>query len=217
MVWLVTWNWWDRAILAVIAFNTILLAITDFSVEAINLDTLYPDSSHSPRNAFIAACEPYFTAIFTIEAVCKIIAMGFVTDRGSYLRDHWNKLDFLVVITSILQAVPSMPNVSALRAFRILRPLRTLSRLRGMRMMVTSLLSSIPQLLNVGTCRCQQRGRIAALHSRVRDWLVSLSDPFTHPASCPCRVPCRTPFAILVHSLGHNWYQHYVWIPPQQV
>ena len=30
-------------------------------------------------------------------AHAQIVAMGFVWERGSYLRDGWNMLDFLVV------------------------------------------------------------------------------------------------------------------------
>lgn len=80
----------------------------------------------------------------------QILAMGFVLDEGSYLRDSFNKLDFVVVVSSLLQSIPGVPNVSALRALRVLRPLRTLSRIKGMRMMVTSLMTALPELANVG-------------------------------------------------------------------
>lgn len=43
--------------------------------------------------------EIVFLVIFTIEAVLKIIALGFLFQPGSYLRDGWNVLDFIVVIT----------------------------------------------------------------------------------------------------------------------
>ena len=39
------------------------------------------------------------TIIFLIEFVIKVIAMGFCLGKNSYIRDHWNKLDFIVVIT----------------------------------------------------------------------------------------------------------------------
>ena len=31
--------------------------------------------------------EPVFTVAFTLEAVLKIIAMGFITEKNTYLRD----------------------------------------------------------------------------------------------------------------------------------
>jgi hypothetical protein len=40
-----------------------------------------------------------FTYIFTFEAVAKITAHGFIVSKYSYLRDYWNMLDLLIVIT----------------------------------------------------------------------------------------------------------------------
>ena len=47
----------------------------------------------------------------------KIFAMGFILSEGCYLRDLWNWLDFIVVITGILSIFPNVSNVSALRTF----------------------------------------------------------------------------------------------------
>lgn len=43
--------------------------------------------------------EPYFIGIFCFEAGIKIIALGFVFHKGSYLRNGWNVMDFVVVLT----------------------------------------------------------------------------------------------------------------------
>ena len=40
-----------------------------------------------------------FTTIFILESLLKIIAMGFIGSKYSYLRDPWNILDFIIVIT----------------------------------------------------------------------------------------------------------------------
>ena len=47
----------------------------------------------------LEATEPYFLGIFTVEAALKILALGFVLHRGSYLRNAWNIMDFIVVVT----------------------------------------------------------------------------------------------------------------------
>jgi len=39
-----------------------------------------------------------FLIIFTVEAIIKIIAYGFVLHPGAYLRSIWNILDFIIVI-----------------------------------------------------------------------------------------------------------------------
>lgn len=38
-----------------------------------------------------------FLIIYTIELILKVIALGFVMEKNSYLRDPWNILDFIVV------------------------------------------------------------------------------------------------------------------------
>ena len=43
--------------------------------------------------------EPYFMGIFTVEMVTKIVAMGFVLHPDSYLRNAWNIMDFIVVVS----------------------------------------------------------------------------------------------------------------------
>ncbi|KAK6980044.1 voltage-dependent calcium channel type A subunit alpha-1, partial [Biomphalaria glabrata] len=43
--------------------------------------------------------EVYFLGIFCVEAFLKIIALGFCLHKGSYLRNIWNIMDFVVVVT----------------------------------------------------------------------------------------------------------------------
>ena len=43
--------------------------------------------------------EPVFMAIFTVEMVVKILADGFILHKGSYLRNPWNIMDFIVVVS----------------------------------------------------------------------------------------------------------------------
>ena len=42
------------------------------------------------------------TYFFMIEFIFKLVALGFVMDNGSYLRESWNQLDFFIVITSLI-------------------------------------------------------------------------------------------------------------------
>ena len=46
--------------------------------------------------------EPYFMVIFTVEMCTKIVAMGFVLHPDSYLRNAWNIMDFIVVVSGYL-------------------------------------------------------------------------------------------------------------------
>jgi hypothetical protein len=49
--------------------------------------------------------EIYFISIFIAEAALKIIAQGFVIRKNAYLRDHWNKLDFALVILGYVRTI----------------------------------------------------------------------------------------------------------------
>lgn len=107
--------WFDKFILLTIFTNCICLAIEDPSLEQ-------PDP-------VIEVLDKVFLIIFSIEMVLKIIAMGFVMEAHSYLRDPWNILDFTVVILGWFSITAEQLNVSAIRVIRILRPLRTLNSL----------------------------------------------------------------------------------------
>lgn len=43
-----------------------------------------------------------FLAVYTFEAVLKIVAMGFVLNDNTYLRDLWNVLDFTIIVTAYI-------------------------------------------------------------------------------------------------------------------
>ena len=43
--------------------------------------------------------EAVFMAIFSVEMVTKIMADGFILHKGSYLRNPWNIMDFIVVVS----------------------------------------------------------------------------------------------------------------------
>ena len=82
-----------------------------------------------------------------------MLAFGFLTSEGAYLRDPWCQLDFAVVSLAwvpILFPNNTLPNLSAVRSVRALRPLRTLRFVPGMPVLVRTILDAIPKMGNVG-------------------------------------------------------------------
>ena len=80
-------------------------------------------STYGPGNSAIDDSELFFTVVFTIEMLVKMIASGVFFEREAYLKDGWNVMDFVVVVVSLVSLVPGMgSNVSALRVIRVLRP-----------------------------------------------------------------------------------------------
>ena len=92
------WKWFERVILLLIILNSISLGMKDYT------DT----KNESNINKRIDSFEIYFTTAFVIEAIVKIVAMGFVSGHGAYLTDPWNWLDLTVVVSSLLEQVPSL-------------------------------------------------------------------------------------------------------------
>lgn len=71
-----------------------------------------------------------------MEMVLKIIAKGFVINKYSYLRNRWNMLDFIVVLSGLVTTCigednKEAGNLEVLRTFRVLRAVKTISILPG--------------------------------------------------------------------------------------
>jgi hypothetical protein len=82
---------------------------------------------------------------YTAEMVLKILGMGFILNKGAYLRDAWNALDFVIVMTGLLSLfmAGSKLNLSGMRSFRVLRPLKTITNIEGLKKLVVALMTSV--------------------------------------------------------------------------
>ena len=73
-------------------------------------------------------------------------------DKGSYLREGWNILDFIIVIASIADvSIPTLEfqSVRVLRLIRTIRPLRFISHNSDLKIVVVALLHSMGAIVNV--------------------------------------------------------------------
>ena len=97
-----------------------------------------------------------FSIFFMVECLLKIMAMGFILHKTSYIRgDKWNWLDFFIVIVSIPDLLPDadklgrFSSLKIIRTFRILRPLRSINKIKRMKFLINALLKSMPGVMNV--------------------------------------------------------------------
>jgi len=127
----------DIIIILVIISNCIILATDDPTTDI--QETWQENADYT------------FQAIYTVELVVKVLAMGFIFNENAYMRDLWNIFDFIIVVFGYLQYL----NVNSggfdlrpLRIFRVLRPLRTVTTIEGLRILMNALAASIPMLLN---------------------------------------------------------------------
>ena len=49
---------------------------------------------------FFQTSENVFLILYSIEMILKIMGMGFIFGEKAYLKDSWNILDFVIVISS---------------------------------------------------------------------------------------------------------------------
>ncbi|XP_039506160.1 LOW QUALITY PROTEIN: voltage-dependent R-type calcium channel subunit alpha-1E-like [Pimephales promelas] len=131
-------------ILATIIANCIVLS----------LEQHLPGEDKTPMSKRLEKTEPYFIGIFCFEAGIKLVALGFVFHKGSYLRNGWNVMDFIVVLSGILATAGSHMNIPVdlrtLRAVRVLRPLKLVSGIPSLQIVLKSIMKAMVPLLQIG-------------------------------------------------------------------
>ena len=96
--------------------------------------------------------DDFFLYIYTIELALKVMAKGFVFNRGAYMRNFWNWIDFLIVITGYLPFVMTGSdafNINSLRILRVFRPLRAIGFIHEMKHIIICLVKCIPNFINI--------------------------------------------------------------------
>ena len=137
-------KWFERFITFCIVINSLLLATREY-------DAKYDFSYESTWNGVLDKIDLFFTVVFIFECLVKVIGMGFILHKKSYMRDKWNWIDFFIVLVSIVAFTPGIDpkSLKVFRTARILRPLRSMSQLKSMRMVIQTFINSIPGLFNV--------------------------------------------------------------------
>lgn len=91
--------------------------------------------------------------LFFGELLLKAIAYGFAYGPSAYLKSAWNQLDLAIVTSSFVvfaaDAFPFLAPLKNFRLLRVLRPLRLISRVPGMKIILTSLVKALPAVSNV--------------------------------------------------------------------
>lgn len=96
--------------------------------------------------------DDFFLYIYTIELALKVMAKGFVFNRGAYLRYFWNWIDCLIVITGFIPFVMTGSdafNINSLRILRVFRPLRAIGFIHEMKHIIHCLVKCIPNFINI--------------------------------------------------------------------
>ena len=109
----------EIASLCVIAVNSVMLALDD-------------PTTNNDNNA---TTDLVLLIIYTVEMCFKIVALGFIFNKDSYMRDPWNIVDIVIIGTGYLPYIISGSsfNLSALRSLRVLRPLKSVTKIKALK------------------------------------------------------------------------------------
>ena len=136
-------RYFERVILTLIIISTVTLA----------LETPLDDPD-GDKIMILEKIDLFMTIVFTFEMTVKIIAWGFMfAGKGSYIREPWNILDFLIVGSALLGIIAgdaiNISFLKALRILKVLRPLRLIAKNPGLKIAIISLGRSIPNIVRL--------------------------------------------------------------------
>ena len=140
MLWIISTTAFEAVVLLCILVSTVTLALEN--------PVRPPDH---PQELLLAQVNFVMVWVFLTECFFKVVGMGFVLHKTSYLRSEgWNILDFVIVCVSLLSLViPGGNSLEFIKIMRTLRPLRFINKSEGMKVVVQALVKSITPLLNV--------------------------------------------------------------------
>ncbi|XP_018650448.1 voltage-dependent calcium channel [Schistosoma mansoni] len=126
-------------VLSTILANCIVLA----------MEMHLPSNDKTALSEKLEQTETYFLIIFCVEALLKIVALGFAFHRKAYLRNIWNIMDFIVVVTGLLAYILPNLNQPAVRALRVLRPLKLVTGFESLQIVLKSIIRAMAPLLQI--------------------------------------------------------------------
>ncbi|CAH2260793.1 jg26204, partial [Pararge aegeria aegeria] len=130
--------------------NMILLCILASSVMLAMEDPVGKKESETMTEV-LRKIDYFFTAVFTLELLLKVVTYGFVLHKDAFCRSAFNLLDLLVVIVSLVSVSGSktVSSIKILRVFRVLRPLRAINRAKGLKHVVQCVIVAIKTIGNI--------------------------------------------------------------------
>lgn len=126
-------------------FKGLILSLILLTVIIVGIET-YPAIASKHHNLLVFL-DNLVVYSFTIEIILKIIAFG--KRPWDFFRDPWNVFDFVIVAICLIPSVDTH-FVAVLRIFRILRILRMITFFPKLRLLIGTLLKSIPSMGYVG-------------------------------------------------------------------
>ncbi len=130
---IVSFRWFEKFIIGLIITNAVVLG----------LET-YPIITQGREHIF-SAFNFFVLAVFVCEAILKITASA--PRFKNYFGDGWNLFDFSIVVFSLMPSTGEFALIA--RTIRLLRVLRLITAVPELRLIISTLVRSLPGLGNV--------------------------------------------------------------------
>ncbi len=104
-------RYWETFILSLVLANSVVLALYDYTDRDFN----------TKWSIVLHYLDLGFTVMYVLEAIIRIVAVGFVSHRESYLRSGWHFIDLFIIIVGYLPvailgfSTPSRPFATTAR------------------------------------------------------------------------------------------------------
>jgi len=132
-----------QRIVAHVAFERFIIGVILLSAMLIGMET--SSNLVDQYGQWISWGNRMILGIFIVEAALKIYAVS--PKIGDYFRKGWNVFDFTIILLAL---IPSTGELAMLaRLARLLRVLRLISAIPELRLIVSTLMRSIPSMANV--------------------------------------------------------------------
>ncbi|KAH8395723.1 hypothetical protein KR222_011591, partial [Zaprionus bogoriensis] len=154
-------------------FGNIILCCIMFSSAMLAAEN--PLKANADLNKVLNKFDYFFTAVFTIELILKLISYGFVLHDGAFCRSAFNLLDLLVVCVSLISLVSSSNAISVvkiLRVLRVLRPLRAINRAKGLKHVVQCVIVAVKTIGNIVLVTCLLQFMFAVIGVQLFKYVV---------------------------------------------
>ncbi|XP_054899986.1 voltage-dependent T-type calcium channel subunit alpha-1H-like [Poeciliopsis prolifica] len=145
---LVSHKYFNTGIQFIIMLNCITIAF--------ERPTIPPDSN---ERFYLDKANDFFSAVFLVEMLLKMMAQGLIIGETTYCHSGWNNLDAFLVLMSIVdvaillgteqEGARPLAILKILRLLRTLRPLRMIERTPQLRLAVEALLASVKPMGNI--------------------------------------------------------------------
>jgi len=135
VIQIVSAPWFERLIIVFILINGVILGMETSP----SLVEHYGHLMHLGNHVILG--------IFILEALLKMIAVAPQVNR--YFQDGWNVFDFSVIVFSLIPATGEFAMIA--RLARLLRVVRLVSTIPELRLIVATLVRSIPSMIHVMT------------------------------------------------------------------